>query len=357
MPCRALFNERVSVTNGSTRTPPHEADSAKPDSPDDLTKRSWKYVLTKTVREFSSDQCTDIAAALTYFGVLALFPGLIAVFSLLGVIGQSDAAASTVLEIVDQVAPGGTADTLRGPIEQIAGSSSAGFALISGLVLAVWSASGYIGAFSRAMNRIYEIEEGRPFFKLKPVQLLLTVITVALVTLAALLLVVSGPIAEAVGNALGLGAVALTVWNIVKWPILLAVVVLILAILYYAAPNAKQPTFRWISVGAILALVILAIATLGFGLYVVNFSNYDRTYGSLGGVIVFLLWLWIANLAILFGAEFDAEMERGRQLQAGIAAEEKIQLPPRDTKKIKKAEEKDAKDLAEARRIRRQHGE
>lgn len=343
--------------NDTARSAPPEESSAKPDSPDDLTKRSWKYVFTKTVREFSSDQCTDIAAALTYFGVLALFPGLIAVFSLLGVLGQSDAAASTVLDIIDQVAPGGTADTLRGPIEQIAGSPGAGFALISGIVLATWSASGYVGAFSRAMNRIYEIDEGRPFLKLKPVQLLLTIITVALVTLAALLLVVSGPIAEAVGNALGLGAVAITVWNIAKWPVLLAVVVLILAILYYAAPNAKQPKFRWISIGAVLALVILAIATLGFGLYVANFSNYDKTYGSLGGVIVFLLWLWIANLAILFGAEFDAELERGRQLQAGIAAEHDIQLPPRDTSKIDKARKKEDADVAEARRIRRQHGQ
>lgn len=344
------------MTRSSTPTAPHEESSAKPDTPDDLTKRSWKYVFGKTVREFSSDQCTDIAAALTYFGVLALFPGLIAVFSLLGVLGQSDAAASSVLDIVDQVAPGGTADTLRGPIEQIAGSPGAGFALVSGIVLAIWSASGYVGAFSRAMNRIYEIDEGRPFLKLKPVQLLLTVITVALVTLAALLLVVSGPIAEAIGNVLGFGAVALTAWNIAKWPVLLAIVVLILAVLYYAAPNAKQPKFRWISIGAVLALVILAVATLGFGLYVANFSNYDRTYGSLGGVIVFLLWLWIANLAILFGAEFDAELERGRQLQAGIAAEHEIQLPARDTKKIRKAQEKEAKDVAEARRIRQHHG-
>jgi membrane protein len=337
-------------------TAPNPESSGKPDSPDDLTKRSWKYVFLKTVREFSSDQCTDIAAALTYFGVLALFPGLIAVFSLLGVLGQSDAAASTVLDIVDQVAPGGTADVLRGPIETIASSPGAGFALISGIVLAIWSASGYVGAFSRAMNRIYEIDEGRPFWKLKPVQLLLTVITVVLVTIAALLLVVSGPVAEAIGGALGLGEVALTVWNIVKWPVLLVIVVVILAILYYGSPNAKQPKFRWISIGAVLALVILGIATLGFGLYVANFSNYDKTYGSLGGVIVFLLWLWIANLAILFGAEFDAELERGRQLQAGIAAEREIQLPPRDTKKIEKKERAEEKDVAEARRIRREHG-
>lgn len=324
----------------------------KPDSPTDLHKRSWKYVLLKTVREFTADQCPDIAASLVYFGVLALFPGLIAVFSLLGVVGQSEAAASTVLDIVDNVAPGGAADLLREPIEQVAGSPGAGLALIAGIVLAIWSASGYIGAFGRAMNRIYEIDEGRPFWKLKPSQLLLTIVLVSLVTIAALLLVVSGPIAEAIGGALGLGELALTVWNIAKWPVLLVIIVVMLAILYYGSPNAKQPKFRWISVGAVVAIIVLAIATTGFGLYVANFSNYDRTYGSLAGVIVFLLWLWIANLAILFGAELDAELERGRQLQAGIPAERDIQLPPRDTTKIEKTREREEKDVAEGRRIR-----
>jgi membrane protein len=351
-------NDRTPASRaaGAAEAPPEES-SAKPDSPDDLSKRSWKYVLRKTLREFSTDQCTDIAAALTYFGVLALFPGLIAVFSLLGVLGQSQATADTILGIVDDVAPGGTADALRGPVEQLASSPGAGFALISGILVALWSASGYVGAFSRAMNRIYEIDEGRPVWKLKPVQLLLTLIAVVLVTLAALILVISGPVAEAVGSAIGLGAVAVTVWNIAKWPVLVVIIIVILAILYYGAPNAKQPKFRWISLGAIFALVILAIATVGFGFYIANVSNYDRTYGSLAGIIVFLLWLWIGNLAILFGAEFDAELERGRQLQAGIAAEEELQLPPRDTRKIDKAEEKERKDVAEGRRIRREHAD
>lgn len=328
----------------------------KPDSPTDLHKRSWKYVLTKTVREFGSDQCTDIAASLVYYGVLALFPGLIAVFSLLGVVGQSDAAADTVLGIIGDVAPGGTTDLLEDPVRQLASSPAAGFALVSGLVLAIWSASGYIRAFGRGMNRIYEIDEGRPFYKLLPTQLLLTIVTVVLVALSALLLVVSGPVAEAVGASLGLGDVVVATWNIVKWPVLLAVTVLILAILYYGSPNAKQPKFRWISVGAVVAIVILALATVGFAVYVANFSNYDRTYGSLAGVIVFLLWLWIANIAILFGAELDAELERGRQLQAGIPAERELQLPPRDTTKIEKAREKEEKDVAKGRRIREARG-
>ncbi|WP_188754301.1 YihY/virulence factor BrkB family protein [Microbacterium album] len=331
---------------------PHEEHPTKPDSLGEIEKPSWKYVLKKTVREFSQDQCPDLAAALTYYAVLSLFPALIAVFSLLGVVGQGQQAADAVLGIVDSVAPGGAADTLRGPIESFANSPAAGFALISGLVLAIWSASGYVGAFSRALNRIWEIDEGRPFWKLKPAQLLVTLLAIVLVALAAVLLVVSGPVAEAIGEALGIGEAGLLVWQIARWPVLAFIVVFIVAVLYYFTPNAKQPNFRWISVGAVIAIVVLVLATLGFGFYVANFSNYERTYGSLAGVIVFLLWLWIANIALLFGAEFDAEMERGRELQAGMPAEERIQLPPRDTKKIDKAAEAEEKDLAEARAIR-----
>ncbi|MBT2484189.1 MULTISPECIES: YihY/virulence factor BrkB family protein [unclassified Microbacterium] len=344
----------TSNAHSTNRTGPDPEAPGKPDSPDEIHKRSWKYVLQKTIREFSSDQCTDIAASLTYYAVLSLFPGLIAIFSLLGVVGQGKAASDAVLGIIEQVAPGETVETIRGPIEQIADSPAAGFALITGVLLAIWSASGYVGAFSRAMNRIYEIEEGRPFWKLKPTQLLVTVITIVLIVIAAIILVVSGPVTKAIGDALGIGEVAQTIWSIAKWPVLAFIVVLIVAILYYATPNAKQPKFRWISIGALLAIIVLGLATLAFGFYVGNFSNYDRTYGSLAGIIIFLLWLWIANLALLFGAEFDAELERGRQLQAGIAAEEDIQLPARDTRKSDKAAEKEQKDIEEGRRLRQQ---
>lgn len=348
----------------STDTPTNEKtdavdpeDPRQPDGPTDLKKRPWTYVLRKTLREFSADQCTDIAATLTYYAVLAMFPALIAIFSLLGVVGQGRAASDAILGIVEDVAPGGTADLVRGPIEQFASSPAAGFALISGLVLAIWSASGYVTAFSRAMNRVYEIEEGRPFWKLKPVQLLVTVICLVLVTIAAILLVVSGPVADSVGSALGIGETATVIWSIAKWPVLAFVIVLVLAILYYATPNVKQPKFRWISPGAVVAIIVLGVATVAFAFYVANFSNYDKNYGSLAGVIIFLLWLWIVNNAILFGAEFDAELERGRQLQAGIAAEEELQLPPRDTRRSDKAAEKERKDVEEGRRIRREHGE
>ncbi|MDD7927982.1 YihY/virulence factor BrkB family protein [Microbacterium thalli] len=336
-----------------TRDPEHPA---KPDSLTDVEKPSWKHVLKRTFREFSRDQSPDLAAGLTYYAVLSAFPGLLAVFSLLGVIGQGQQAADAVLDIVGQVAPGGTAETLRGPIEELASSPTAGFALISGIVLALWSASGYVGAFSRALNRIWEIDEGRPFYKLKPQQLGVTVLAVALVVVALVLLVVSGPLAQAIGDAIGLGDTAVLIWQIAKWPVLALIIVLLVAVLYYFGPNAKQPKFRWISSGALIAIAVLAIATLGFGLYVANFSNYERTYGSFAGVIIFLLWLWITNLALLFGAEFDAELERGRELQAGMPAEETIQLPPRDTKRIEKTEKQEAEEREEARNLRQSRG-
>jgi membrane protein len=331
---------------------PSPDDSRKPETPARVHKRSWKYVLRRTVSEFSADQCQDSAAALTYYGVLSAFPALLAIFSLLGVVGQGDSAAKAVLGIVKQVAPGSTVDLIRGPIHQFASSSAAGLGLVVGIVLAIWSASGYIAAFSRAANRIYEIDEGRPFWVLKPTQLLLTLVLIVLIAIMAVLLVISGPLIHAVGSAIGLGSVAVTVWSIARWPVMVAALIVAVALLYWATPNVKQPRFRWISLGGVIAIIVLAIATLGFGFYVANFANYNKSYGSLGGVIIFLVWLWIANLVLLFGAEFDAEVERGRELQAGMDAAETIQLPPRGVRQSEKNLKKSEKLVAEARELR-----
>ncbi|HEX5919605.1 MAG TPA: YihY/virulence factor BrkB family protein [Nocardioides sp.] len=331
-------------------------DPAKPDSLGDLRRDSWRYVARRTVREFSKDQCTDLAAALTYYSVLALFPGAIALLSLVGLVGQQQQTVDTLLQILRDVGASSAAETLEGPLTELAGSQSAGLALVIGLLTALWSASGYVGAFGRGMNRIYEIDEGRPIWKLRPTMLLVTLVTVVLAAIVAVGLVVTGPAAEAVGGAIGLESTAVTVWSIAKWPVLLAVVVLIVALLYWATPNVKQPKFRWISVGAIVAIVVWVIASAAFGFYVANFSSYDKTYGSLAGIIAFLLWLWITNLALLFGAELDAELERGRQLQAGIAAEEELQLPPRDTRKSDKAAAKEQEDIERGRKLRESQG-
>lgn len=333
------------------RTAPHPDDARKPDDLGDLTARSWKFILKKTLREFTKDHCTDLAASLTYYAVLALFPALLALVSLLSIFGQGQKGADALMGIVKDVAPNAV-DTLQGTVTQLSSSHAGGVTLIIGLAGALWSASGYINAFGRALNRVYEIDEGRPFYKLRPMMLLVTVVAVVLAALVALSLVLSGSVARAVGSAIGLGTTAVTVWDIAKWPIMLVVVIAVVAILYYATPNIKQPKFRWISVGAAIAVLVWILASVGFGFYVANFSNYNKTYGSLAGVIVFLLWLWITNLALLFGAEIDAEIERGRQLQAGIAAEQTLQLPPRDTKASDKLAAKDEKELTEARAIR-----
>jgi len=334
------------------KTAPDPDDPRKPDSIGDITKPSWKYVLRKTAREFSSDQATDLAASLTYYATLAVFPALLAFVSILGLFGDAAKTTEAVLDLASGLVPASTLDSVREPIENLASSSGAGLALITGIAGALWSASGYVGAFSRAMNRIYSIQEGRPFWKLRPITLAVTVLAIVVAVVAAGLLVLSGPIAESVGAAIGLGETPLLVWNIVKWPILALLAVLVVAVLYYATPNIRQPKFRWMSVGALVALLVWVIASAAFAFYAANFSSYNETYGSIGGVIVFLLWVWITNLALLFGAELDAELERGRELQAGIAAEKTIQLPPRDTANSDKAAAKAAKDVAIGRRLR-----
>jgi membrane protein len=323
-----------------------------PEGPTDLTGRSWWYVARRTVREFSRDECTDLAAALTFYAVLSIFPAAIALVSLLGVVGQGRETTSALLDIVDDLGPQSAVDTLEGPLEDLSTAPGAGIALLVGVLVALWSASGYVGAFGRAMNRIYEVPEGRPFWKLRPTMIVVTLVAVLLVAVLAIGLVMTGPLAESVGRTIGLGDSAVTVWDIVKWPVLLAIVVAVVAILYYATPNVKQPKFRWITPGALLAIVTWALASVVFGLYVANFSNYNKTYGSLAGVIVFLLWLWITNLALLFGAELDAELERGREVQSGIPAEEEIQLPPRDTRKSEKDARKEQADVERGRRLR-----
>ena len=341
------------MERASTQT--HEQ-TDKPDSPGDLTKPSWTYVVRKTVREFSADQCTDLAAALTYYAVLALFPAALAMLSLVGLVGDGRATVDALLQVLRDVGASGAADTLEPTFVQLSQSSGAGLGLVLGLATALWSASGYVGAFGRGMNRVYEVAEGRPFWKLRPLMLLVTLVTVVLAAVVALGLVLTGPAAQAVGDALGLGSTVVTVWSIAKWPVMLAVVMIIVGLLYYATPNVKQPKFRWISVGAAVAIVVWVVASAAFGFYLANFSSYDKTYGSLAGVIAFLLWLWLTNLALLFGAELDAELERGRELQAGMPAEEEIQLPHRDTRTIDKAAKKDHEDVLRGRRLRETAG-
>ena len=335
---------------------PNDGEGA-PDSPLELKKQSWWYVARKTTREFSDDECTDLAAALTYYAVLALFPAAIAVLSLVGLVGQGPKTVDTLVQILDDVGASSAANTLEPTLTQLSRSQSSGIAFVLGLAIAVWSASGYVSAFGRGMNRIYEVDEGRPVWKLRPLMLLVTVVTLVLAALVAVGLVLTGPAARAVGDAIGLGSTAVTVWGIAKWPVLVLAVVVIVALLYYATPNVKQPKFRWISIGAVVAILTWAAASALFGFYVANFSHYNRTYGSLAGVIAFLLWLWITNLALLFGAELDAELERGRELQAGIPAEEAIQLPARDTRKSDKDARKEREYVARGRALRLTRGE
>jgi membrane protein len=291
--------------------------------------------LKRTALEFREDNLSDWAAALTYYGLLALFPALIALVSLIGLIGDPKSTTESLTEIITELGPESAAETFKGPIESVASDqSTAGFALIFGLAAALWSASGYVGAFIRASNIIYETPEGRPFWKLRPLQLLVTLGMILLMALLALGLVLTGPIVDAIAGPIGLSGTAVTVWSIAKWPVMAAIFVLMVDVLYYASPNVRLRAFRWVTPGSLVAIAVWIVASALFALYVANFGSYDKTYGTLGGLIALLVWFWISNLAILFGHQLNAERERNLEIAEGRPrAEREIQLEPRSEPK------------------------
>ena len=303
-----------------------------PATPAKLSRGSWGDALKRTVKEFRTDNLTDWAAALTYYGVLSLFPALLVLVSLLGLVGQS--ATEPLVENVGTFAPGAAKDIVATAVENLERSQgAAGVALVVGLLAALWSASAYIGAFMRAANAIWDVEEGRPVWKTIPLRLAVTLVMLVLLAISAVGVIVTGPLARRVGDLVGVGETAVTVWDIAKWPVLVVIVSFMLALLYYATPNVRQPGFRWVSPGGILAVVVWILASAAFAFYVASFGSYNETYGSVAAVIVFLVWLWISNIAVLLGAELNAELERGRQIEAGQPPEEEPFLPPRDAPK------------------------
>jgi membrane protein len=304
----------------------HAEQYAEP--PAKLPRRAWTGVLRRTLSEFNEDNLTDWAAALTYYGIVALFPALIALVSILGLIGTS--ATKPLLDNLGGFAPGPAHEILSNALHGLTQSrGSAGILFVVGLAGALWSASGYIGAFIRASNQIWDVEEGRPIWQIVPLRLFVTVVMVILLAASAVAVVVTGPLADKVGKLIGIGGAAVTVWDIAKWPVLVLVVSVMFSILYYASPNVRQPGFRWVTPGGVLAVVAWMIASAAFGLYVAKFGSYNKTYGSLGAIIIFLVWLWLSNVAILLGAELNAEIARGRQIEAGQPAEREPFLPPR----------------------------
>jgi membrane protein len=307
-----------------------------PETPTDLRARSWGGTLRRTIREFKEDNLTDWAAALTYYGILAIFPAILALVSVLGLIGSS--ATQPLLDNVGKLAPGPAREIVTSAIENLEKSQgAAGLLFVVGLAGALWSASGYVGAFMRASNAIYDVEEGRPIWKTLPTRLLTTVVLLLMLAAVAVGVTFTGGLAEEAGDVVGVGSTAVTVWDIAKWPLIVLMVITMLGVLYWAAPNIRHPKFRWVSPGGVVALVVWILASAGFAFYVANFASYNKTYGALGGVIIFLVWLWISNIAVLLGAEFDAELERGRAIEAGHPEDEEPFLEPRDTRKMKEA--------------------
>jgi membrane protein len=301
-------------------------------SPTALPRSTWGDTLKRTVLEFKEDKLNHWGAALTYYSVLSLFPALLVLVSLVGLVGNPERVTKVLTDTVSELGPSTAASTFQAPIESITSNrGGAGIVFVISLLGALWAASGYVSAFTDAANSIYEVDEGRPFWKLKPLQILVTLVLILMAAMVALALVLSGPIVGALGGALGISDTALTVWRYAKWPAMVVLVLVIFGVLYYTGPNAKVSGVRWVTGGAIVALIAWIVASIAFALYASNFGSYNKTYGTLGGVVVFLLWLWLTNLAILLGAEFNAETERAKQLHGGVAgAGDELKLPERE---------------------------
>jgi membrane protein len=324
-----------------------DADAGRaPDTPAKSSKRSWIGVLKRTVKQYKQDNLGDWAAALTYYAILSIFPALLALVSVLGLLGQNSTQA--LIDNLGSVAPGPAKDIATNAIKNLQKSQgAAGVLFFVGIAGALWSASGYVAAFMRAANAIYDVGEGRPIWKKLPTRVLTTVVLLAMLAVVAVGVTVTGPLAREVGTLFGLSDQAVTIWNIAKWPVILAFVITMFAFLYYMAPNVKT-RFQWISPGGTVGVLLWILASLVFAFYVANFGSYNKTYGSLGGVIVFLVWLWISNIAVLLGAEFNAEVERGRQIEAGLRPEDQEPLlEPRDTKKLDDEEKEKEKEKAQ----------
>ncbi|MGN6258747.1 MAG: YihY/virulence factor BrkB family protein [Solirubrobacterales bacterium] len=322
--------------NGARATSPEVRRDYAPEGA--AAKTGLWPTLKRTLTEFQEDNLSDWAAALTYYGLLSLFPALIAMVSLIGIFGDPKTTTAKLTEIITEIGPQSGAETFEGPIKSIVeNQTAAGFAFVFGLLAALWSASGYVGAFTRASNIIYETPEGRPFWKLRPLQIGVTLAMIVMMALLAVGLVLTGPVVEAIANPIGLSSTAVDVWNVAKWPVMAAIFILMVDVLYYATPNVKLRGFKWVTPGAILSIVVWAIASALFAFYVANFSSYDKTYGTLAGLVVLLLWFWITNLAILFGHQMNAERERSAEIAEGHPrAEKEIQLEPREEPKEQK---------------------
>jgi membrane protein len=311
---------------------------AGPDKPSELRAKGLMAAVRRTFKQYSVDNLADWAAALTYYGVLSIFPGALVLVSILGMLSSN--GKQTVKDTVDQIAQNQQIENLVDTVlNQVKNPGTASVAAVIGIVLAFWSASGYVAAFMRASNAVYDVPEGRPIWKTLPIRVGVTAVIGVMLIVSAFIVVFTGSLARVVGQKLGFGGVAVTAWDVAKWPVLVVLVSLMFAILYWASPNAKTGGFRWISPGGIFAVVLWLVASGAFAIYLGNFANYGKTYGTLGGVIAFLVWLWISNIAILLGAELDAELERGRAIAAGHDPDDEPFLELRDDRKLKKGSE------------------
>ncbi|MFG1811103.1 YihY/virulence factor BrkB family protein [Streptomyces sp. NPDC049040] len=309
----------------------HRAETA-PAKPSNLPQGASRGILRRTVKEYKADNLADLAAALTYYAVLAIFPAILALVSIVGLLGPS--AVRSLTDNITTLAPGPVRTVLTSIVKQVQNNQgSAVIALVVGIVVALWSASGYVAAFMRAGNAVYDIGEGRPVWKTLPTRLAITVFIVVMLAAISVGIVFTGKLASRTGSVLGLGDTAVTVWNYAKWPVMVVLFALVVAVLHWAAPNVRHG-FRWVTRGSLLSVGLWLVASAAFAVYVAHFSSYNKTYGTFAAIIIFLIWLWISNIALLLGLEFNAETERARAIAGGHPSKEEPYVEPRDNREF-----------------------
>lgn len=300
----------------------------------DFPKGSILYILRRTLFRFSANGGTDMAAALTYFTVLSIFPALLTIVSLLGIFGQGEDSAAAILAFLKDNAPTQMYSILEDPIKQLTSGHGAGLVLLTGILSALWSASGYTGSFGRALNRVYGVREGRPGWMLKPINVLVTAVLIILAVLMILMMLLGVTVLDLVGQyvpeTVNMELIKL-VWLNGRWVLILFMAIGLITLLYAATPNVRRFKAWKLSPGAALALAGMGLGAFGFTLYADNFSKYNATYGLIGGVIVMLLFIWIMNNMLLFGAHLDAEIMLMRQIIAGEDDDGHLKIQPRHT--------------------------
>jgi membrane protein len=317
-----------------------------------LQRAGVRAIVSRTYHQVIRHRVVDAAASLTFFATLTAFPTALAVVSVLSLLDSKGDGLSDLIQIIGVISRPETAEHLEQPLRQLTSLDNPWLGFGIGVLLTLWSLSGYATAFGRAMNTVYEVEEGRRIWKFRGMMLLVTLLIMVGGAIVIAILLISPAVASAIASQMQWPSGVVWAWDLGKWPVLAATLVVMVAVLYYATPNVKTPRRRWVTVGAGFAIGIWALATLGFAIYVETIGGQNKAYGWLGGAILMLLYIFVSNFVLVVGGELDSEIVRVRQLFAGIDADDGIRLPLRDVARNFTLARWRDNDIAAARQLR-----